>query len=65
METWRVIQDRIFIADMVKKMRGLSRWSDNSAFTAERAGINFVKEVGALRDEIMSGGEARLGDEGD
>jgi hypothetical protein len=61
-ETWRVIQDRIFIADSVKKMRVLSRWSESSAFTAERTGmVNFVKEVGELRDEIMAEARRDLG----
>jgi len=61
-ETWRVIQDRIFIADRVKKMRVLSRWADSRPFTAGRAEmVEFVKEAGALRNEIMAAARRDLG----
>jgi hypothetical protein len=61
-ETWRVIQDRIFIADSVKRLRVLSRWSSNIGFTAEREGMaNFVNEIGALRDDILAAARTELG----
>ncbi len=61
-ETWRIIQDRIFIADRVKKLQVLSRWASNAGVTGGREGIvNFVQEVGALRDEILAAARADLG----